>query len=506
MSRAENNSRRQFLLGAASVTVVSAVGAAAPPRPSSLTALSAGEAVTHMSQGDIAVETYAEALIKTCAAHRELNAFISFEPQRVLEQARECDVQRRKGAPMGPLFGLPVPIKDSVNTRDYATSAGTPALKDFRPAEDAPAVSLLKAAGALLLGKTNLHELSYGWTSDNQAFGAVHNPYDPQRIPGGSSGGSAAAVAARMAPAAIAEDTEGSIRIPAAYCGLAGFRPTTGRYPTRGCVPISPLFDQIGPLARTVNDLIRFDAVLSGDATPLPPKSLRGVRFGVVRDFFYRGLDPEIERLTDRALARLKGAGAVLVEGTLPGLAALLERTTLPVQSHDVRLELTRYLKDYGTGVSFAELVARSSPNIRDQFRIDVLPDAPQAVSDAAYAQAVDHDLPALRRLYQTYFSASRVAAVIFPTARMPPPRIGQDGQIRIRGREVAFDDAVSRNIAPGSTAGLPGLVVPTGLTTEGLPASLEFDGPHGSDRDLLSLGIAIEGVLGRLPPPPGYA
>ena len=167
----------------------------------------------------------------------------------------------------------------------------------------------LKAAGAIVLGKTNLHELSYGWTSNNRAYGAVHNPYDPARIPGGSSGGTAAAIAARLAPLGVAEDTEGSIRVPAAFCGIVGFRPTTGRYSTEGCVPISPLFDQVGPHARTVADLALFDAAVTLDARPLDAVPLRGVRLGIVRDYWFADLDAEVERITDRALARLEGCG-----------------------------------------------------------------------------------------------------------------------------------------------------------------------------------------------------
>ena len=166
-------------------------------------------------------------------------------------------------------------MKDSVNTRDYPTTGGTPALRHFRPAEDAPVVAALRGAGAVVLGKTNLHELSFGWTSNNLAFGAVHNPYDLTRIPGGSSGGTAAAVAAHLAPLGVAEDTEGSIRVPAAFCGIAGFRPTTGRYSTRGCVPISPLFDQVGPHARNVADLALFDSVAANDWQKLEPPGSR---------------------------------------------------------------------------------------------------------------------------------------------------------------------------------------------------------------------------------------
>src|SRR5205085_10093572 len=141
-------------------------------------------------------------------------------------------------------------------------------LREFRARAEARAVARLKGAGAFVLGKTNLHELSFGWTSNNLAFGPVRNPYDPGRIPGGSSGGTAAAVAARLAPLGVAEDTQGSIRVPAALCGVYGFRPTTGRYPNQGLAPAAPLFDQIGPHARTVDDITLFDTVMSGDARP----------------------------------------------------------------------------------------------------------------------------------------------------------------------------------------------------------------------------------------------
>src|SRR5205085_10496576 len=142
-------------------------------------------------------------------------------------------------------------------------------LREFRARAEARAVARLKGAGAFVLGKTNLHELSFGWTSNNLAFGPVRNPYDPGRIPGGSTGGTAAAVAARMAPLGVAEDTQGSVRVPAALCGICGFRPTTGRYPTAGTAPITPLFDQIGPHARDVADLALFDRVMTGDDRPI---------------------------------------------------------------------------------------------------------------------------------------------------------------------------------------------------------------------------------------------
>ncbi len=517
-------SRRNFVLGTTATVAMSAAGGkggsgvgptadgaksgsatppgAAAPGDSPLCNLSAVEAVAHMSQGSLTSERYAEALLARCRAAHSLNAFITLEPARVLEDARARDRERLAGGKPGPLFGLPIPVKDSVNTRDYPTTGGTPALRHFRPKQDAPVVAGLRAAGALVLGKTNLHELSYGWTSNNLAFGAVHNPYDVSCIPGGSSGGTAAAIAARLAPLGVAEDTEGSIRVPAALCGIVGFRPTTGRYSTKGCVPISPLFDQVGPLARNVADLALFDSVVANDWHKLDAAPLKGVRIGVVRDYWFTDLDPQILQLTELALARLKEAGAQVIDTQLPGLGPLIELTTDVIQNHDVRVALTRYLDEYGAGVDFESLVARASPDIQRVFRSDVMPGGANFVTDAVYAAARDQHLPALRRLYLDYFARTQVAAMVFPTTLVAAPKIGEETRVMAGDRALPFDVAVARNIAPGSTAGLPGLVLPVGLDKGGLPVSIEFDAPAGHDRALLALGLSAEYALGTLPAP----
>ena len=471
----------------------------------SLIDLDAVEAVARMSRGELSVVDYATALLERCAATAALNAFITLDPQQVLEDARARDRELRDGQSPGPMFGLPVPVKDSVNTCDYPTTAGTPALRNFRPRDDAPIVQRLRAAGAIVLGKTNLHELSYGWTSRNLAFGAVRNPHDPARIPGGSSGGTAAAVAAGCAPLGVAADTEGSIRVPAALCGIAGFRPTTGRYPTEGCVPIAALFDQVGPHARSVRDLVLFDAVAA--AEPLPAAAsghaatraaprLDGVRLGIVRDYWFSGLDPEVARLTEIALARLRDAGAVLVESALPGLQALIDRATVQVQNHDVRVELPRFLAQYGAGVSFDEVIAAASPDIQAMFRSDILPGGRNFVGEPAYLAARDEALPALRLALHDYFARERVEALVFPATMVTAPRIGDEDLITVAGRTIPFTTAIARNIDPGSTAGLPGLVLPAGFAADGLPVALEFDGPAGSDQRLLELGVTLEAVI----------
>jgi Asp-tRNA(Asn)/Glu-tRNA(Gln) amidotransferase A subunit family amidase len=517
--------RRRFLTGVtatslctlgAAAGVVGGGGSreAAAAKPASdagadLAALTAADAARALANGDVSAENYARALLRRCESGAGLNAFISLRPELVLEAARECDRKRHAGASLGRLHGLPVAIKDSVNTRDLPTTAGTPALRHFQPSEDAPLVRALRDHGALVLGKNNLHELSYGWTSNNQAYGAVRNPYDPTRIPGGSSGGTAASVAFRMAPLGVAEDTEGSIRVPAALCGIAGFRPTTGRYPTAAVAPISPLFDQLGPHARAVADLLLFDAVLTGTAAEASRPALKGVRLGVVRSYFWTGLDPEVERISEVALENLRKAGVELVEGELPELRRLIELTTDPVQSHDFRPAMTRYLASYRAGVSFNELIARASPDIQRGIEPAITPGGSAFVPDSRYKEIVSVHLPALQAMYRNYFHRSGAAAILFPATIVPAPPIAgsareEDMYVDVSGRQMPFDEAISRNIAPGSTAGLPGLVLPAGLTRGGLPVALELDGPSGTDRKLLTLGLALEAVLGTLPPPPG--
>ena len=356
-------------------------------------------------------------------------------------------------------------------------------------------------AGGLVLGKTNIHELSFGWTSNNQAFGAVRNPYDTSRIPGGSSGGTAAAIAARMAPLGIAEDTQGSIRVPAAMCGIYGFRPTQDRYPNQGVVPITPLFDQVGPHARAVADLALFDHVMTGEPLVAGAPPLAGLHLGVPRQYFYGMLDKDVERVTTETLEKLAYAGAVLVEADVPDLEELISLTTAQVQLYHVKHMLARYLEEFATGITLDELMEQASPDIQATFARYVL-GGDGTPSEADFNAARDRHLPALRKTLDAYFRDHGLAAMIFPAAQIAAPPIGHDQETTLNGRTVPFEAVISRNISPGSTGGLPGIVIPAGFTSEGLPVCLELDGSHGSDRALLGSGLAIESVLGHLPPP----
>lgn len=473
--------------------------------PDEMIALSAAEAVSAMREGRVTALDYAEALLARCAARADLNAFITLDPEAVRAEARAADRRRAAGEVLGPLHGLPVPIKDSINTADLPTTAGTSALRHFHPAADAPVVARLRAAGAIVLGKTNLHELSLGWTSNNLAYGPVRNPWDTARIPGGSSGGSAAAVAAGMAPLALAEDTEGSIRVPAALCGIAGFRPTTGRYPNEGCAPITSEFDQIGPVARRVSDLVLFDDVMTGGASPVAVPPLPGLRIGVAPGYYFADLEPAVAEAVDGVIGQLERAGVTIVRADLPGLAELIDAITLTVQIHDVVPSLRRWLAASGASITYEELHAQVSPDVKGLLEAFAVPGAPGAIPEELYAAALTVHLPALKALFAKWFAENRVDAMLFPATRIRATRIGEDRTVSLAGADVPFEAAISRNIAPGSTAGLPGLVMPAALAG-GLPVAIELDGPAGSDRALLGIGLAIEALIGPLPPPPAIS
>jgi len=500
------NNRREFLVDAAAL--LGAVGTSdllltrqsLATGQTALTDLGAVNAVAAMRNGDIKAEDYARALLDRAAALQGLNAFRMLDPQRVLESARAADQKRASGAPLGSLHGLPVPVKDSVNTKALPTSNGTRALKDFRPKEDAAILKPLFAQGAILMGKTNIHELSYGHTTNNPAFGPTRNPYDTSRVPGGSSGGSAAAVAAHMAPLAVAEDTFGSIRIPASFCGIAGLRPSVGRYPGAGLMPITPRWDTAGPLARTVADLLLFDSVVTGDTSAVAPKSLRGVRVGLA-DYFLTEVHPEVARVTMEATTKLQSAGAQLVRANVSEDIRIGSDLTRTVHLYETAANMSVFLAEQAAGVSFEDVVSQLSADLQPLFRDRIVPGAPHAVSKEQYEAALAQ-LDVLREAVRRYFVDNAVAVLVFPAVRIPPPLIGEDKEIEILGEKVPIRAAMGRNMGQGSCAGLPCLVLPAGMSSAGLPIGFEFEALPGKDRDLLALGLSLEQALGPIPAP----
>lgn len=495
-----DHTRREFLAQAAAAAVIAATGsslACTTGRRTSLgepTDLSATDAINAMKNGDIKAEDYARALLDRATRFESLNAFRVLQRDTVLEAARAADKTRAAGGRLGRLHGLPIPVKDSVNTDAYPTSNGTAALRDFRPKANASVLKPLLAAGAVVMGKTNLHELSLGWTSNNATFGAVHNPYDPARIPGGSSGGSAAAVAARMAPLAIAEDTIGSIRIPAAMCGLCGLRPTYGRYPNDGIMPLSnDKFDQVGPLARTVEDLALFDSVVTGDMSPLLAADLKGVRIGVA-DFFLADLDPEVERLTNVALDRLRAAGVTIVRADVPDEVKAAFEVTRGIAASEFRASIEAFLLAQGTRVSFEQMAALAAP---DHKALLAAAPPPRSAYDVFIVQRRK-----IGEAIRAHFAKHGIVALAFPPAMLPAHKIGEDGSMTVRGQVVPNDVTMGRNVSLASCASMASLVLPAGLTSAGLPVGLEFDALSGTDRQLLSLGLSLQRALGPIAAP----
>ena len=239
------------------------------------------EAAQAIRAGELTAEALAEALLARCASASSLNLFITLEPETVRAAARRADQRRRRGERLGPLHGVPLVIKDNIDTADFPTTGGTPGLAAHRPKRNAVIVQQLLDAGGIVLGKANLQELAYGPTNNNAAFGPARNPYDSTRIPGGSSGGSGAAVAARLAPAGLGTDTAGSVRVPASLSGVTSFRPSTLRWSQAGIVPISHTRDTAAPMARNVGDCVLLDGVVTNGSTEVAPARLKGLRLGL---------------------------------------------------------------------------------------------------------------------------------------------------------------------------------------------------------------------------------
>jgi len=462
--------------------------------------LGVAEAANAIRSGDITAERLAEALLARAAANAKLTAFITLDPDRVREAARQADRQRAAGGPLGRLHGVPLALKDNLDTADLPTSGGTPGLAGQRPKRNAIVVEKLIAAGAIALGKCNLHELAYGITNNNAAFGPARNPYAPDRIPGASSGGTAVAVAARVAPGGIGSDTGGSVRIPAALCGIVGLRPTTGRWSQEGIVPISHTRDTAGPMTRSVADCALLDGVVTGTPTEIAPAPLQGLRVGVPRRHFWENLDTELEQVCQQALRRLADGGVTFVDIDMSEEAAIDGEAGFPIALYETVTDLNRYLAERGTGLDFAGLVAKvASPDVKGILQT-LLGDG--AVPEAAYRKALQQR-SVLQQTYARHFREHGIAAIIFPTTPAPAAKIGEDETFMLNGKPAPTFPTFIRNTGPGSVAGIPGISLPAGMTAAGLPVGLELSGPQASDWQLLAIAAALEPLLPKLPAPP---
>jgi mandelamide amidase len=443
--------------------------------------LSARAATRAIAAGAFTAEAYVEALLDWQARWDVLNVYTQQDPAAVREAAR------RSAAIRSPIAGLPVAVKDNVDVAGYATTGGTPALKNHHPRANATLVQSLIDQGMVVTGKVGLHEMAAGGTCGNITFGQIRNPYDTRMVPGGSSGGSAAAVAARLVPASIGSDTAGSVRAPAAYCGCVGFKPSAGRYSRVGLLPGDISRDTLGWLARSCDDVELLDAASAPGAAPVPAIDLAGLRLGVPHAYFYEDLQPELATVIEAALRALRDAGVVLVEADVPDVGALIG--AMGPGGRDLAGGLNVYIAESGASVTPADIIhGIADPQLRRGMSFGLT--APVAPPGPTAADT-------LRAHYERYFAEQGVAATLIPTSPEAAYPVPED--IAAGGTGPV---AMIRNTLAGAHARIPGLSIPAGLTTAGLPVGVELDGPPGSDRTLIGIGLALERVMPPLPAP----
>lgn len=459
-------------------------------------------------EGRTSAEAQVRAALQRARAAAPRNAFITIDEAGAIAAARRIDAGG-PAARCAPLAGVPIVAKDNIEVAGMPTTGGTPALKDYRPAADAPVVARLRAAGAIVVGKTHMHELAFGITGWNPAYQSgpepgVRNAWDRSRSAGGSSSGTGVAVGGGVVAAGLGTDTGGSVRIPCAFNGCASLRPTVGRYPGDGIVPISHTRDTAGPMGASMAEVELLDRVIAG-AEPLAAAAPSSIRLGRVAALV-ADLDADTRAVFDAALAKLAAAGVTIVDVEMPDLMALNGQIGFPVALYEAYDDMVAYLRRTGTGLTVEQLAERAaSPDVKGTYQGLViprkLPGPNHTVVDArpAYEAAMRDARPSLQALYRATFVRHGIDAIVFPTVPTVAMPAGPESS------SVANFVRTIRNTDPGSNAGVPGLTLPAGLgASTGLPVGLEVDGPEGSDRRLVSIGMAIEAVLGRLPAPPG--
>jgi aspartyl-tRNA(Asn)/glutamyl-tRNA(Gln) amidotransferase subunit A len=423
------------------------------------------------------------ALARIESLNAGLNSFITVTADRARRSARAAEREIARGQWRGPLHGIPISLKDNIWTRGIRTTAGSKILANFVPNADSEIAKRQTEAGAILVGKTNLHEFAYGITSDNPHFGPVRNPWNRERIPGGSSGGSAAAVAGGMCFASIGTDTGGSIRIPSALCGVVGLKPTFGLVSVSGVVPLAETLDHAGPIARNVADASILLQAIAGR----PPAGMREyrksgsipmkeVRLGRPGHYFFDRVDPQVGELVERAARVFASLGARLQTIPMPGLAAAL----LPSTNDIALAEATNY-----------HISQHYFPDRADDYGEDVRHrlEAGEKVLAVDYLAGLAKKSEAAREFEAAF---ERVDAIIAPTTPTAAPRIGQR-EIEIDGASETVRSALVRLNRPTNFTGHPAISIPCGFTREGLPVGMQLIGPRWSEPRLLSIAEAYE-------------
>jgi len=440
-----------------------------------------------------------------------LNVYLSFTKDRALAQAERIDAMAAKGDPLPPLAGIPVAIKDVMVMQGAASTAGSKILKGYRPPYDATAVARLEAAGAVLLGKLNCDEFAMGSSNENSAYGPVRNPVDTERVPGGSSGGSAAAVAGNLAVATLGSDTGGSIRQPASFCGVVGVLPTWGRVSRYGLIAFASSLDRIGPFAGNVRDAATMLGVIAGydpmDATsstaPVEDyaaesdKAVEGLRIGVPAEYFGEGLDPEVRAAVESGIAALKAAGCVVKPVSLPHTKYAIPTYYL-VATAEASANLARFDGvRYGYRSPASETLSAMYSHSRDEgFGAEVkrrILLGTYALS-AGYYDAYYGKAQQVRRLLAEEFlrAFAEVDAIVTPTAPTAAFKLGEK-----TGDPLAMYLADIYTVT-ASLAGICGVTVPCGATVAGLPVGMQVLARHLNEAAAFRVARAVEAARGR--------
>ncbi len=436
-------------------------------------------------------------LTKDCLARIEklnpvLNAFITITADSALAQSRQAEAEIQRGDWRGPLHGIPLALKDLIDTAGILTTAGSALFRERIPSEDADVVRRLRTAGAVLLGKQNLHEFAYGGSSVVSHYGPVRNPWNLAHISGGSSGGSAASVAAGLGYAAIGTDTAGSVREPAALCGVVGLKPTYARVSAHGVIPLSASLDHVGPITRTVADAaILLNAIAdpaaknaAGHAVDVPDyaallgKAPKSLRVGIPRSFFFEDLDPEVAAAVDQALT-------------------VITALTADTQDISLNIDTDRILQQAESYAVHAESVARSPELYQAETLRRIRSGQNITQSQISEGRA---KLEQSRREIQRVFE--EVDLLVTPTVPIPAPQLAEleEHPDLLRPRELVM----LRNTRPFNVWGIPAISVPCGFTKAGLPIGLQISGSHWQEATVLQLAYAYEQATGwhkRRPP-----
>lgn len=467
--------RRGFIAGAAALAASRAVHAQADP-----TTLSIEEAGRRIAAGNLSPVDLTRAYLERIERlNPRVNAYITVTADAALAQARALEAELRAGRNRGPLHGIPIGLKDNIDTAGIRTTAASALYAERVPAADAPVVQKLRDAGAVFLGKLNMHEFAYGGTSAVTHYGPVRNPWDLDYTPGGSSGGSAAAVAARLCAAALGTDTAASIRLPAAFCGVVGLKATHGLASIRGIVPLSEIHDHVGPIARSVADAaLVMNALVGFD--PLDPVSIEapvedlhaaigrdvsGLRLGTPREPFFVNLDPEIAAVTERAIDALR-----------------------PLARSIVNVEVPTF--DSGP-VLLADIYEYHAEHVADPERRRLYdPVTLERIMNGAEIPATSY----IRSYRQIRHARNAIGSVfrdidllVTPVSMAMPSRIADVLQ------QPASEPDLIRNTLPFDVFGIPAISVPCGFTRAGLPIGLHIAGPRLGEARVLALAHAYE-------------